>query len=77
MGKDYLIFDAQGTGHYIGTVMSVRSRSPFWFGEGDAKFYIDGEKKASSIGTGTEDYILMAWGGKRGAISLLWLHVYE
>lgn len=61
-GKDYLILDAQGTGHYIGTVMSVRSRSPFWFGEGDAKFYIDGEKKASSTGTGTEDYFLMAWG---------------
>ena len=33
MGKDYLILDAQGQGHYVGTVMSARSRSPFWFGE--------------------------------------------
>lgn len=61
-GKDYLILDAEGEGQYIGTVMSVRSRSPFWFGEGDAKFYIDGEQKPSIVGTGTEDYFLMAWG---------------
>jgi hypothetical protein len=61
-GKDYLILDAEGQGHYVGTVMSLRSRSPFWFGEGDAKFYVDGEKKPAIQGTGTEDYFLMAWG---------------
>lgn len=62
VGSDYTILDAIGEGHYIGTVMSVRSRSPFWFGEGDVRVYIDGEKKPSIIGTGTEDYFLMAWG---------------
>lgn len=61
-GTDYLILDAEGEGHYIGTVMSVRSRSPYWFGEGDAKFYIDGEEEPSIWGTGTEDYFLSAWG---------------
>jgi hypothetical protein len=61
-GHDYLILDAEGEGQYVGTVMSVRSRSPFWFGEGDAKFYVDGEKKPTIQGTGTEDYFLMAWG---------------
>ena len=61
-GTDYLILDAEGQGHYVGTVMSVRSRSPFWFGEGDPKFYVDGEKKPTIQGTGTEDYFLMAWG---------------
>ncbi len=61
-GTDYLILDAEGEGHYVGTVMSVRSRSPFWFGEGDAKLYVDGEKKPTIQGTGTEDYFLMAWG---------------
>jgi len=61
-GGDYLILDAAGEGHYVGTVMSVRSRSPFWFGEGDAKFYADGESKPTIQGTGTEDYFLMAWG---------------
>lgn len=61
-GKDYVILETQGKGHYVGTVMSVRTRSPSWFGEGDEKIYIDGEAKASIWGTGTEDYFLSAWG---------------
>ncbi|MBK8978851.1 MAG: DUF2961 domain-containing protein [Planctomycetes bacterium] len=61
-GRDYLVLDAEGRGHYVGTVLSVRSRSPEWFGEGDDKFYIDGEKTPSVWGTGTEDYVLNAWG---------------
>lgn len=61
-GKDYLILDAEGWGHYVGTVMSSRSRSPFWFGEGDARIYIDGDTRPSIQGTGTEDYFLCAWG---------------
>ncbi len=63
-GQDYLILDTQGKGHYVGTVLSVRTRSPSWFGEGDEKIYIDGEEKASIWGTGTEDYFLSAWGLK-------------
>jgi len=62
MGKDYLILDAEGQGHYVGTVMSARSRSPFWFGEGDIRMYVDGDPKPTIQGTGTEDYFLMAWG---------------
>jgi D-arabinan exo alpha-(1,3)/(1,5)-arabinofuranosidase (non-reducing end) len=62
LGADYLILDARGKGHYVGTVMSGRARSPLWFGEGDARFYIDGDVKPSIQGTGTEDYFLMAWG---------------
>lgn len=61
-GGDFLILDTEGEGHYVGTVMSARSRSPFWFGEGDAKFYVDGDAKPTIQGTGTEDYFLMAWG---------------
>jgi len=61
-GQDYLILDAEGQGHYVGTVMSARSRSPFWFGEGDARIYIDGDTKPTIQGTGTEDYFLCAWG---------------
>ncbi len=63
-GKDYVVLETQGKGHYVGTVMSVRSRSPSWFGEGDEKIYIDGEAKPSIWGTGTEDYFLSAWGLK-------------
>jgi len=63
-GKDYVVLQAEGEGHYVGTVLSVRTRSPEWFGEGDDRFYIDGEEVASIQGTGTEDYFLSAWGLK-------------
>jgi hypothetical protein len=63
-GQDYVILDTKGKGHYVGTVLAVRSRSPSWFGEGDEKIYIDGEDKPSIWGTGTEDYFLSAWGLK-------------
>jgi hypothetical protein len=62
LGQDYLILDAEGQGHYVGTVMSVQSRSPYWFGEGDVRIYVDGATTPSIQGTGTEDYFLSAWG---------------
>lgn len=66
-GKDYVVLDTKGKGHYVGTVLAVRTRSPQWFGEGDEKIYIDGEDHASIWGTGTEDYFLAAWGLKRSS----------
>jgi hypothetical protein len=63
-GQDYVFLETKGKGHYVGTVLAVRTRSPAWFGEGDEKIYIDGEPKASIWGTGTEDYFLCAWGLK-------------
>ncbi|MBK7404013.1 MAG: DUF2961 domain-containing protein [Phycisphaerales bacterium] len=65
MGHDYLVADIEapeGGGQYVGTVMSVRSRSPQWFGEGDDKFYVDGDTSPTLWGTGTEDYFENAWG---------------
>jgi len=64
-GRDYVILETGGKGHYVGTVLAVRMRSPAWFGEGDEKIYIDGEEKPSIWGTGTEDYFLSAWGLKK------------
>ncbi|MBV6504376.1 MAG: hypothetical protein AKCLJLPJ_02504 [Fimbriimonadales bacterium] len=64
-GQDYVILETEGKGHYVGTVLAVRTRSPSWFGEGDEKIYIDGESGPSIWGTGTEDYFLSAWGLKR------------
>ena len=61
-GEDYLVLETSGKGHYVGTVLGVRMRSPAWFGEGDEKITIDGETKPSIWGTGTEDYFLSAWG---------------
>lgn len=34
----------------------------YWWGEGDEKFFVDGEKMPSTFGTGTEDYFGFAWG---------------
>ncbi len=59
---DYLIFDGEGKGHYVGTVLSVHMSMGSWFGEGDDRFYIDGEEEPSLRGTGTEDYFCDAWG---------------
>ena len=64
-GKDYVLMETTGKGHYVGTVLAVRTRSPAWFGEGDEQIYIDGETKPSIWGTGTEDYFLSAWGLRR------------
>ncbi len=33
----------------------------WWWGEGDEKFYVDGEKFPSTFGTGTEDWVGYAW----------------
>ncbi|MCX7050196.1 MAG: DUF2961 domain-containing protein [Candidatus Sumerlaeota bacterium] len=64
-GEDYVVLETKGKGHLVGVSLNVRTRSPAWFGEGDEKIWIDGEKDASIWGTGTEDYFLSAWGLKK------------
>ncbi len=59
---DYLILDAEGRGHLVGTVLSVWHTRGGWFGEGDDRFYIDGDPLPTLHGTGTEDYFSDAWG---------------
>lgn len=59
---NYLIANLTGNGHYVGTVLSVRSTTPGWWGEGDDYFTIDGERSPSLKGTGLEDYFGEAWG---------------
>jgi len=47
----------KGKGHYVGTYMAWEARSPGWWGEGEIKFFMDGDKEFPTIaGTGTEDY---------------------
>jgi hypothetical protein len=59
---DYLVCEAEGRGHYVGTVLSVQLRTRGWFGEGDDRFYIDGDVEPGLHGTGSEDYFCDAWG---------------
>jgi hypothetical protein len=60
-GHNYTFLDIRGTGHYVGTVLSVTQTEISWFGEGDDLFYIDGAKLPQIYGTGTEDYFNDAW----------------
>ena len=62
---DYTILETEGRGHYVGTVLSVHQLDRGWFGEGDERFYIDGEDYPSMRGTGTEEYFGYAWGLQR------------
>lgn len=53
-----------GKGHYVGTYMAWGVNSPGWWGEGEIKFYLDGdlgEGFPTICGTGTEDYFGGAW----------------
>jgi len=54
----YTIVDGiKGKGHYVGTYMAWGVKSNGWWGEGEIKFYMDGDKEFPTInGTGTEDY---------------------
>jgi hypothetical protein len=60
-GRTYAFLDVKGSGHYVGTVMSVVQSQVGWFGEGDDLFYVDGAKHPQIYGTGREDYFNDAW----------------
>ncbi len=62
MGRNYLLADIVGRGHYVGTVQSVYQVSGGWYGEGDDFFFVDGATEPQLRGTGTEDYFCDAWG---------------
>lgn len=57
-GSLHTIIDGiKGKGHYVGTFMGVGTRNNGWWGEGEIKFFMDGDKEnATIVGTGTEDY---------------------
>jgi len=61
--KEYTIAEGvKGEGHYVGTYMAWQMNSNGWWGEGEIKFYMDGDKTYPTIcGTGTEDYFGGAW----------------
>ncbi|RLD76479.1 MAG: hypothetical protein DRJ07_16290 [Bacteroidetes bacterium] len=60
----YTIVDnIKGRGNYVGTYIAHGTRTIGWWGEGEIKFYMDGDKEFPTIcGTGEEDYFLGSYG---------------
>ena len=62
---NYVVLEAQGRGHYCGCNVNIHNLNPSglwdWPGEGDDMIFIDGDVKPTLHGTGTEDYVNMAW----------------
>ncbi len=58
---DWPLLITQGRGRLVGVMLHVWNPRGGWWGEGDEKFFVDGEKFPSTIGTGSEDYFGYAW----------------
>ncbi len=58
---DWAHLEVQGKGRFVGGNLHIVNSVREWWGEGDEKIYVDGEKFPSHFGTGTEDYYGYAW----------------
>ncbi len=59
--RDWDFATLKGRGIYRGDALTLFNHAPKWYGEGDEKIYVDGEKFPSHFGTGTEDYYNSSW----------------
>lgn len=76
VGDDFVVLpEVRGKGRFIGTNFGLVTDSSYknsWWGEGEIKMYIDGDKAAPTlINSGTEDYVGTAY--RQGAFS----HLYQ
>lgn len=58
---DWIMLETRGRGRFCGVMLHVWNPRGGWWGEGDEKFFVDGEKFPSTFGTGSEDYFGYAW----------------
>jgi hypothetical protein len=60
---DHTLLDGvRGRGHYVGTYLAWGVNNTGWWGEGEIKFFMDGDGEWPTIcATGTEDYFGGAW----------------
>jgi hypothetical protein len=59
--SNYVMFEAEGPGHYVGVTQSVLQNQGDWWGEGDDMMFVDDRQTPHILGTGSEDYYLGAW----------------
>jgi hypothetical protein len=69
---DWPLLETDGSGRYVGVMLHVWNPRGGWWGEGDEKFFVDGEKFPSTFGTGSEDYFGYAWSS-----SVLFQHAFH
>ncbi len=73
----------RGKGHYVGAYLAWQVNNNGWWGEGEIKFYMDGDGEFPTIcGTGTEDYFGGAWNweqpkGQYGTYSTPFLGMHQ
>ena len=61
-GIHTVIDGIEGKGQYVGTYMAWQVNNNYWWGEGEIKFFMDGDTDFPTIcGTGTEDYFCGAY----------------
>ena len=62
--QDFTMLEGiKGKGQFVGAYMCWGSNSPGWWGEGEIKFFMDGDTEFPTIcGTGTEDYFCGSYG---------------
>ncbi|WP_166670745.1 glycoside hydrolase family 172 protein [Olivibacter sp. XZL3] len=58
---DWNFIEVKGEGVYMGNTLATLNHMNSWYGEGDAKAYVDGEDFPSEFGTGLEDYYNTSW----------------
>jgi hypothetical protein len=66
--QDYTIVEGiRGEGQYVGTHMAIGVNNNGWWGEGEIKFFLDGDAEFPTIcGTGTEDYFCGSYNFENG-----------
>lgn len=62
-----IIDGVKGKGQFVGLYMGLGVNNNGWWGEGEIKFFLDGDKEFPTIaGTGTEDYFCGSYNFDRG-----------
>jgi hypothetical protein len=69
---DWTMLKTQGAGRFAGVMLHIWNPRGGWWGEGDEKFFVNGEKFPSTFGTGSEDYFGYAWSSAQ-----LFTHAYH